>query len=168
MIRCQGKLSTTSDKVSLDSAAVCGLPEPQEDHALRMTKFASECLHKMDSLVVGLVDSLGQETADLKLRVGIHSGPTTAGVLRGQKSRFQLFGDTVNTAARMESNGSPGAIHISQATADLLMNKHGKKHWIKKREGGSIQVKGKGQMQTYWVMHHQNNHGNSNQPNEQR
>jgi class 3 adenylate cyclase len=46
-------------------------------------------------------------------------GPTTAGVLRGEKSRFQLFGDTVNTAARMESTGQKGRIHVSQKTADV-------------------------------------------------
>ena len=71
------------------------------------------------------------------------------GVLRGQKSRFQLFGDSVNTAARMESNGAPGRIHISQATADELI-KAGKSQWITSREG-AISVKGKGDMQTYFV-----------------
>lgn len=60
-------------------------------------------------------------TADLNMRFGLHSGPVTAGVLRvSQNARFQLFGDTVNTAARMESNGSPGMIHISQETANEL------------------------------------------------
>lgn len=65
-------------------------------------------------------------TADLNMRFGLHSGPVTAGVLRvSQNARFQLFGDTVNTAARMESNGSPGMIHISQETANEL-TAHGK------------------------------------------
>jgi class 3 adenylate cyclase len=55
------------------------------------------------------------------MRFGLHSGPVTAGVLRvSQNARFQLFGDTVNTAARMESNGSPGMIHLSQETANEL------------------------------------------------
>jgi class 3 adenylate cyclase len=59
------------------------------------------------------------------MRFGIHSGPVTAGVIRSQNARFQLFGDTVNTASRMESNGAPGRIHISQETASQL-DAHGK------------------------------------------
>lgn len=58
----------------------------------------------------------------------------TAGVLRGEKSRFQLFGDTVNTAARMESNGMKDCIHISEETAKLLI-KAGKQRWLTPREG---------------------------------
>jgi class 3 adenylate cyclase len=73
----------------------------------------------------------------------------TGGVLRGQKSRFQLFGDTMNTASRMESNGMPGRIHVSQETARELMAK-GKSAWILPRED-KIVAKGKGELQTYWV-----------------
>ena len=86
---------------------------------------------------------------DLALRVGIHSGPVTAGVLRGDRARFQLFGDTVNTAARMESNGEKNKIQVSQDTADLLFS-HGKQNWLSKRED-LVQAKGKGTMQTYWI-----------------
>lgn len=70
------------------------------------------------------------------------------------KARFQLFGDTVNTAARMESNGMPGRIHCSQATADLLVSA-GKGDWITAREG-VVHAKGKGEMQTYWIDNAQN------------
>ena len=59
-----------------------------------------------------LINKLGSDTAELQLRVGMHSGPVTAGVLRGEKARFQLFGDTVNTASRMESNGQKGKVRI--------------------------------------------------------
>lgn len=73
----------------------------------------------------------------------------TAGVLRGEKSRFQLFGDTVNTAARMESTGAPSRIQMSKETADLLVAA-GKQNWIKEREE-KIKAKGKGEMQTWWL-----------------
>lgn len=73
----------------------------------------------------------------------------TAGVLRGERARFQLFGDTVNVAARMESNGEKNRIHISKETADLLKSV-GKAHWFTPRED-KIVAKGKGEMTTFWL-----------------
>lgn len=94
--------------------AVTGLPTPQKRHAVIMAQFASNCLFKMNQIVNSeeLINKLGSDTAELQLRVGMHSGPVTAGVLRGEKARFQLFGDTVNTASRMESNGQKGKVRI--------------------------------------------------------
>ena len=83
------------------------------------------------------------------MRIGLHSGQVTAGVLRGDKGRFQLFGDTVNTCARMESTGAKHKIQISQETAALLMEA-GRGSWCIPRED-KIVAKGKGELETYWL-----------------
>ncbi len=129
--------------------AVTGLPEPQEDHAVIMARFAQDCIVKMKEVTRKLELTLGPETTDLSLRVGFHSGPVTAGVLRGEKSRFQLFGDTVNTASRMESTGMRDTIQVSSETAQLLFAA-GKSHWVKQRED-AVYAKGKGEMTTFFL-----------------
>jgi class 3 adenylate cyclase len=129
--------------------AVCGLPVPRADHAVIMTRFAFLCLKKMQSLVKSLEVTLGPSTGDLQARVGIHSGPVTAGVLRGTKARFQLFGDTINTASHMESSGIPNHIHASEQTAALLKLSN-KSTWVVPREE-QVNIKGKGFLQTYWL-----------------
>lgn len=129
--------------------AATGVPHPQANHASRITRFADECIQRMDSLTAELAVSMGPETSNLKLRVGLHSGKVTGGVLKGDKARFQLFGDTMNTASRMETNGQPGRIHVSKATADELIAS-GKVGWLRKRDGGIV-AKGKGEMETFFV-----------------
>jgi hypothetical protein len=115
-----------------------------------MARFAIDCIELMDELMRGLEVFLGPGTTDLAMRIGMHSGPTTGGVLRGEKSRFQLFGDTVNTAARMESSGKPNMIQMSEHTANLLKAR-GKTSWIRPRED-KIVAKGKGEMTTFWLV----------------
>ena len=129
--------------------AVGGLPEPREDHALIAAKFSRDCLYRMKELVRGLEVSLGPDTGDLELRIGMNSGQVTAGVLRGERSRFQLFGDTMNTTARMEHLGKVGHIHMTKATADEIRNQ-GLSSWVIPR-ADKIHVKGKGEMETYWL-----------------
>ena len=129
--------------------AVAGLPQPRRDHALGMSRFAHDCLVKSSEVFHCLEITLGPGTSRLNMRLGLHSGPVTAGVLRGEKGRFQLFGDTVNTAARMESNSTAGKIHCSKDTADLIMA-GGKSQWVTER-ADKIVAKGKGEMTTYWI-----------------
>lgn len=129
--------------------ACTGLPQPQPDHAVRMAKFAMECVVTMSKLKGRLVNKLGEEAGDLSIRVGLASGPVTGGVLRGSKARFQLFGDTVNTASRMETTGAAGRIQATVATADLLRDA-GVEDWVRAREE-QVEAKGKGSLQTYWI-----------------
>ena len=69
--------------IVVTDVAVTGVPDPQDDHAVIMCKFARDCTLKMNGLVRDLVPHLGEETATLGFRVGIHSGPITGGILRG-------------------------------------------------------------------------------------
>eukprot|EP00980_Cylindrotheca_fusiformis_P021046 scaffold8060_cov110-Cylindrotheca_fusiformis.AAC.4 len=127
--------------------------------AIRDRLFARDCVHSMKDITRKLEVALGPDTSALDLRVGIHrlaltasfthSGQVTAGVLRGERSRFQLFGDTMNTAARMESTSERNRIQVSHVTADLLVAS-GLSTWVIPRNG-MVLVKGKGEMQTYWL-----------------
>eukprot|EP00537_Pseudo-nitzschia_pungens_P012229 CAMPEP_0172385680 /NCGR_PEP_ID=MMETSP1061-20121228/3292_1 /TAXON_ID=37318 /ORGANISM="Pseudo-nitzschia pungens, Strain cf. pungens" /LENGTH=1145 /DNA_ID=CAMNT_0013114773 /DNA_START=426 /DNA_END=3863 /DNA_ORIENTATION=+ len=128
--------------------AVCGLPEAREDHAVAMARFARDCQLRMVSLGQQLEIALGPDTADLSFRIGMHSGPVTGGVLRGQNARFQLFGDTMNQASRMESTGVKNRIQMSVTTARLLIDR-GKGKWVEKRPE-KVDVKGKGLQETYF------------------
>ncbi|KAG7358840.1 adenylate/guanylate cyclase [Nitzschia inconspicua] len=129
--------------------AVAGLPDPRKDHAVVMARFARDCLSSLQQMTKELEVTLGPDTADLSMRIGLHSGPVTAGVLRGDRARFQLFGDTMNTASRMESTGFPNKIHVSNEFVHCL-EEAGKSRWVSQRED-KVFVKGKGYLQTYFL-----------------
>lgn len=93
------------------------------------------------------------------MRFGLHSGPVTAGVLRGERARFQLFGDTVNTAARMESTGIKDRIQISLSTYEILVES-GKREWVTPRNE-VVRAKGKGIMKTFWLDTNSRRNGSS-------
>lgn len=117
---------------------VSGLPEPRADHAQAMVSLALD--------MIDAAQEINQSSEfPFTLRIGINSGPVVAGVIGERKFAYDLWGDTVNVASRMESHGRPGTIQITEATRTELGA------FVKTKPLGKIQVKGKGYMATYAV-----------------
>ncbi|XP_039964324.1 speract receptor isoform X1 [Bactrocera tryoni] len=123
---------------------VSGLPIRNGD--LHAAEIASMSLHLLSA--VSEFKIRHRPTNKLLLRIGIHTGPVCAGVVGLKMPRYCLFGDTVNTASRMESSGVPLKIHCSQQCRELL-EKLGGYHY---QERGLISMKGKGDQRTYWLL----------------
>jgi class 3 adenylate cyclase len=119
--------------------AAAGVPEPVPDHARRPALLALDMREVVATSPV--VDGPG-----LQLRIGINSGPVVAGVIGTKRFLYDLWGDAVNTASRMESHGTAGEIQITRATYELL-----KDEFVCGRRG-TIPVKGKGDMETWYLV----------------
>ncbi len=115
---------------------VGGLPTPRSDHADAIAEMALDMLDAIS-------DFSDTHNQDVSIRIGINSGPVVAGVIGIKKFIYDLWGDTVNTASRMESHGKPGCIQVTSTTYELLQEKY----IFESR--GAINIKGKGLMNTY-------------------
>jgi len=119
--------------------AVCGLPKPCTDHTARMARMALQ--------MIDVTAEYGKKLGiPLQLRIGINSGPVDAGVIGATKFIYDLWGDTVNLASRMESTGVPGAIQVTRSVYDHLQDS------FELESRGMVQVKGKGEIEA-WLLH---------------
>ena len=116
-----------------------GVPTPRADHARALARMALDMLECMRSN--NEVAHLG-----LELRVGINSGPVVAGVIGRKRFLYDLWGDAVNTASRMESHGTPGRVQITRATYELLEGE------FECEPRGPIAVKGKGEIEAWYLV----------------
>lgn len=116
-----------------------GLPIPRADHAEAIADMAL-------AMQVAVVRFQSEQGENIQIRIGINTGVVVAGVIGTKKFIYDLWGDAVNVASRMESSGEPGNIQVTTATYERLKNKY----VFQKR--GTIKVKGKGEMVTYWLI----------------
>lgn len=115
--------------------AVCGLPNERADHAQQVIKAAIEIRNYIE-----------ENNGIFQIRIGVNSGSVVAGIVGIKKYAYDIWGDTVNTANRIESNGKPGKINISGNTYELV------KDYFKCEYRGKITVKGKGKIDMYFVL----------------
>jgi class 3 adenylate cyclase len=131
------KIKTVGDSYMV----VGGLPLPSNDHAESIAEMALEMQSSIKKFKRG-------DDSQFSLRIGIHTGHAIAGVIGTKKFIYDLWGDTVNVASRMESYGIAGCIQVTEATYQLLKDKY----YFEQR--GMINIKGKGEMSTYLLIGH--------------
>jgi adenylate cyclase len=119
--------------------AAAGVPDPQPDHARRAALLA---LDMRDAVRTSAIAG----RPGLELRIGINSGPVVAGVIGTKRFLYDLWGDAVNTASRMESHGAPGEIQMTRSTFQLLDGE------FVCEPRGTVEVKGKGRMETWYLV----------------
>jgi guanylate cyclase len=129
------KIKTIGDAYMVAS----GVPEPRPDHASALALLALD-------MVAATRPGGAVADLDFQLRIGINSGPVVAGVIGRKRFLYDLWGDAVNTASRMESQGTPNRIQITRATYELLRDE------FECEPRGTVAVKGKGEMETWFLI----------------
>ncbi len=119
--------------------AVAGIPEPRDNHAIAVARMALD-------MQAALQEYATRHGSDLAIRIGIHTGSVVAGVIGRKKFIYDLWGDTVNLASRMESHGIAGRVHISEATLECLRDS------FEVEPRGIIEIRSKGSMSTYLLV----------------
>ena len=132
--------------------AVANVTTPLEEHQKATAQAALQLLETMNDFVVYFPSDIGDTTwtkdmNDLEIRIGIHTGEVVAGIIGKNKYTYDLWGDAVNVASRMESNSEAGRIHISEQFAKSI-REHPEFKLIPR---GEISIKGKGTMNTFWL-----------------
>jgi class 3 adenylate cyclase len=117
---------------------VAGVPTTRPDHAQAAADMALTMLEHFR-------EHLGEKFQDLELRIGMNSGPVVAGVIGKRKFSYDIWGDTVNVASRMESSGLPGHIQVTDRLHDQLRDRY------QLEPRGLVAVKGRGEMQTHFL-----------------
>ena len=129
------KIKTIGDNYMLAG----GIPEPSNNHAIQVARMALDMLD-------AIPDINKSTNQSLSIRIGISSGPLSAGIIGKSKFIYDLWGDTVNIASRMETYGFKNKIHISESTYNIL------KEDFKFTKRNKIDIAGKGSMQTYYLI----------------
>jgi class 3 adenylate cyclase len=117
---------------------VGGLPHPRIDHAEAIADMALD-------MQQAITHFRARRHQKVTMRIGIHTGPVVAGVIGTKKFTYDLWGDTVNIASRMESQGVAGGIQVTATTHQYL-----KERYLLEKRGTTL-IKGKGEMMTYWL-----------------